>query len=306
MEILKTLTTKAPNDDSVEYEADYWTERFEEVRQEISQKVIGHDALVELLLVTIISEGHILLEGQPGLGKSLVINSLAQNFGAKVKHVHQAGNFTGTNFLIIDEFVRSDEAFRRSLLTAMQEKECIVREELLYLERPFTVMATINPTAYRLGEPLTAAELDRFMFCYEMPLLSREYELGILDIYQTISETKGNIIFSVKDILTMQRLAANVILPPKLKGMIVDIIIATRQGPSKDLPLAENFRGLSPRCSIYVATASRARAFLYGRTMVEKEDVLAVIPPIFGHRLQLHEGADKAHVIEAIIASVEC
>jgi MoxR-like ATPase len=266
--------------------------QIEQLKEFVRQNVINHEELLELLLITTLAGGHILVEGTPGVGKSLTINTFTSAFELKTRHVHSRGDFIGTNFLLIDEIERSEMNFRRGLLSAMQERECLIDGKLFYLEQPFVVMATINPESYHGRSPLSKAELDRFMLHHIVGFPSPEEELQILDIWDNSFKRSLQPFINSTELLKMQRLIRHINISPEIKKLIVEITGSTRIPRKLKLPIKENFNGLSPRASIYLCLAAQARALIHQQKSVRKQDIAAVMPAVFRHRLSCPCPAD--------------
>jgi MoxR-like ATPase len=267
-----------------------------ELLRQIQSVVVGQETMIELAIMSLLTGGHLLLCGQPGLGKSLTLHAISQTLHVNVKHVHSTGDFIGSNLMLVDELDRTDPEFRRALLTAMQEKEIVLENELFYLDKPFSVMATVNPQTFSGESSLTPAELDRFLFYHEVPFPSHEEELQILKSADYTESPKLDPLLNARQILLCQRMIDKVKIPEKITESIVTIITETRKS-SCPLPLADGFKGISPRGTLYLALASKAKAFLDGDLEVKISHVLFCCHPVLFHRLPI---ADKKNA-EAIL-----
>ena len=269
-----------------------WTKRIRVLRQEVAQRLHGQEKMLEVLILGLITGGHVLLEGQPGLGKSTAINALCETLRIDVVHVQQSGDFIGANLVVVDEINHSQPEFRRTLLSAMQEKEVIFNDQHYYLDLPFVVIATRNPNPD--APPLTLAELDRFMINYTVPFPEFSQELQILnthtkgaDPFQKSLET----ILENQDLLTLQRLVTSVEIPDEERDFIVKCIASSRVSGVLD-GLKEDFQGLSPRATINLGLTSQAMAFLDGDLCVKREHILKCLPLVISHRLRLTREGD--------------
>lgn len=258
---------------------DRWSGHLNRLKQQVKSIIIGQDHFIESILITLISNGHLLIVGDPGIGKSRVINAFTQSLLLTSHTVHLSSNFTGYNLITIDELDRLEDSFRRNLLTAMQERLSIVDDKVLYLDRPFLVIATINPSRDHLS--LTKAECDRFMFsCFpKLPNIEEEIDIMSLSNHDEPPKLEKQFL-SADELLNIQRLSALVNVDQHIKEKIANIVTHTRLDDN-------NFLALSPRISISLIQATRARAFLHGRDQVVIEDLQSVFHNVVQHRLNL-------------------
>ncbi|GCD79501.1 AAA family ATPase [Schleiferia thermophila] len=286
----------------------------EKIKDELSKVLIGQEYMVDRLLIGLISSGHILLEGVPGLAKTLTIKSLASCFDAKFSRIQftpdllpsdvigtqiyniQSGQFSVKlgpifgNFILADEINRAPAKVQSALLEAMQEKQVTIGEETYFLKQPFLVLATQNPLEQEGTYPLPEAQLDRFFMKVVITYPSYEEELKILKSYaNTSSEHHLNPVATVDQIFSLRQIVQSVYMDEKLERYIVDLVIATRSpqqyGLAQLKPLISY--GVSPRGTIALAKAARAMAFLQERTYVLPDDIKAVINDVFRHRIGL-------------------
>ncbi len=302
----------------------------------MDQVIIGQKHLVESLLIGLLSDGHVLLEGVPGLAKTLAIKTLASLIDASFNRIQFTpdllpADVIGTmiysqkdeqfvskkgpvfaNFVLADEINRAPAKVQSALLEAMQERQVTISKETFKLPEPFLVLATQNPIEQEGTYPLPEAQVDRFMLkvLIDYPQLEEERRI----IRQNISGTRQNIrpVLSIKEIEKAREVVRDVYLDEKIERYIVDIVFATRYPEKynlKELKGMIDFGG-SPRASINLALASRAYAFIRRRGYVIPEDVRAVAYDVLRHRIGLSYEAEAANVtadklIEEIINKVE-
>ena len=290
----------------------------ESLRTGMHQAIVGQSHLIDSLLIGLLSGGHILLEGLPGLAKTLAIKTLSQLISADYKRIQFTpdllpADVVGTlmysqkqedfsvkkgpifsNFILADEINRAPAKVQSALLEAMQEHQVTIGDETFKLPNPFLVMATQNPIEQEGTYPLPEAQVDRFMLKVLISYPKKEEEAQI--IRQQIRPESQQIrpVVSIADILELRRLAAEVYIDEKIERYIVDIVFATRQPADYGL---ENFKsfisfGASPRASINLALAARSYALMKGRGYVIPEDVRAVCYHVLRHRIGLSYEAE--------------
>ncbi len=304
---------------------------------EIKKVIVGQDYLIERLLVGILANGHMLVEGVPGLAKTLSIKTLAQLVGAKFQRIQftpdllpadligtliynpKEGSFTTkkgpifANIILADEINRAPAKVQSALLEAMQERQVTIGENTFKLEEPFLVMATENPIEQEGTYPLPEAQLDRFMLKINVTYPSREEEQKIL---KRMSFTDKKIavepVISPQDIIRVRNVVDEVYLDEKIEKYILDIVFATRQPKKYKLDELSSFiqYGASPRASIYLTIASKAYAFVQGRGYVTPQDVKSIGPDILRHRVIVTYEAEAEEktsedIIQRIFAEVE-
>ena len=292
------------------------------VTQGMDQTIVGQKHLVDSLLIALLSNGHILLEGVPGLAKTLAIKTLAQVIDAKYSRIQFTpdllpADVTGTmiysiqkeqfqikkgpifaNFVLADEINRAPAKVQSALLEAMQERQVTIGDDTFKLDEPFLVMATQNPIEQEGTYPLPEAQVDRFLLKVIIGYPTQEEEKVI--IRQNISgeRKKVHALLHPSEILEVQRIVEKIYLDEKIERYIVDIVFATRN-PSdyglKDLAGMISF-GASPRASIGMARAARAYAFLRSRGYVIPEDVRAVCHDVLRHRIGLTYEAEANNI----------
>ena len=290
----------------------------ESLRTGMHQAIVGQSHLIDSLLIGLLSGGHILLEGLPGLAKTLAIKTLSQLISADYKRIQFTpdllpADVVGTlmysqkqedfsvkkgpifsNFILADEINRAPAKVQSALLEAMQEHQVTIGDETFKLPNPFLVMATQNPIEQEGTYPLPEAQVDRFMLKVLISYPKKEEEAQI--IRQQISPESQEIrpVVSIADILDLRRLAAEVYIDEKIERYIVDIVFATRQPADYGLEHFKSFIsfGASPRASINLALAARSYALLKGRGYVIPEDVRAVCYDVLRHRIGLSYEAE--------------
>lgn len=289
---------------------------------EMNKVIVGQKHMVERLLIGLLGQGHILLEGVPGLAKTLAINSLSKAVDASFSRIQFTpdllpADVIGTliynmkendfsikkgpifaNFVLADEINRAPAKVQSALLEAMQEKQVTIGDETFILEKPFLVMATQNPVEQEGTYPLPEAQVDRFMLKTVIDYPKLEEEQLIVRANLKGSYDKINPVVSIKQILTAQGAVREVYMDEKIERYILDIVFATRY-PEKyrldDLKPLISF-GASPRGSINLATAAKCYAFIKRRGYVIPEDVRAVVHDVLRHRIGITYEAEAENV----------
>jgi MoxR-like ATPase len=298
---------------------------FERVIYELKKVIVGQDALLERLLVALMSGGHVLVEGAPGLAKTLTLNCLSRVLnlqfqriqftpdllpsdliGTRIYNPAQAQFQTEqgplfTNFILADEINRAPAKVQSALLEAMQEKQVTIGRETFPLPAPFLVMATQNPIELEGTYPLPEAQLDRFLFKLLVSYPSVWDEGSIIRRMtgdEPVSELQA--LLDTKAVLTIQEQVRAVYLDPNLIHYIADFVSATRDSKRTELRFAA-----SPRASLALATSSKALALFKGRTYVTAHDVQSVIHDCLRHRLQLsYEALANGQTVDTFIDSL--
>jgi MoxR-like ATPase len=307
-------------------------ERLAAVRSEVAKAVVGQDAAVSGLLVALLCGGHVLLEGVPGVAKTLLVRALAQSLDVRTKRVQftpdlMPGDITGsmviegragelafregplfTHLLLADEINRTPPKTQSALLEAMEEGQVSVDGVSRRLPAPFLVAATQNPVEYEGTYPLPEAQLDRFLLKLVLPVPDRDAELEILRRHadgfdpRDVAASGVTAVAGPSDVAAGQAAVRTVQVSPEVTGYIVDIARATRDSPSLSL-------GVSPRGATALLRAARAWAWLTGRDFVTPDDVKALAHATLVHRLGLRpeaelEGVDVAAVLASALGSV--
>ncbi|HRY32793.1 MAG TPA: AAA family ATPase [Bacteroidales bacterium] len=292
------------------------------VNMEMHKVIVGQKHMIDRLLIGLLSNGHILLEGVPGLAKTLAIKSLANVIQAKFSRLQFTpdllpADLVGTliysqkkeefavrkgpifaNFILADEINRSPAKVQSALLEAMQERQVTIGDQTYKLEEPFLVMATQNPIEQEGTYPLPEAQVDRFMLKVVINYPSKDEEKLILRQNITEQQPVTNTVLKPEDILKARNVVREVYLDEKIENYITDIVFATRYPDQYKL---EKFKSMisyggSPRASIYLALASKAYAFLRKRGYVIPEDVRAVCHDVLRHRIGLTYEAEAENV----------
>jgi MoxR-like ATPase len=289
---------------------------------EMSKVIIGQKQMVERLMIGLLSNGHILLEGVPGLAKTLAINSLANVIDAKFSRIQFTpdllpADLLGTmiysqkkeefvvrkgpifaNFILADEINRSPAKVQSALLEAMQERQVTIGDNTFKLEEPFLVMATQNPIEQEGTYPLPEAQVDRFMLKVVIDYPTKEEEKTILRQNITNAFQTTNKILKATDINSARDVVRQVYLDDKIETYITDIVFATRYPAEHKLEQFENLisYGASPRASINLALAAKAYAFLKRRGYVLPEDIRAIAHDVLRHRIGLTYEAEAENI----------
>lgn len=315
----------------------YYHNKLQEARKEIANVVIGQDEMVTLLLEALITNGNVLLEGVPGIGKTLLVRTLSSIIGCQYSRIQFTPDLLPTdivgvttyeegkgfftmkgpifaNFVLADEINRSPPKVQSALLEAMQERQVTIGKETFNLPSPFFVMATQNPVENLGTYKLPEAQLDRFIFKLLMTYPSVSEEELILDRNMTLQKFE---VFEIKPILSqdeivkVQQLVKHIHMDEKIKKYIVRIIDATRNPKKYDLDLSSKYInfGASPRGSISLFIASKAHALMNGRGYVTHKDVKDVCPHILRHRILLNfegqaENISPEDIVMEIIKNV--
>ena len=301
------------------------------VTMEMKKVIIGQKHLVDSLLIGLLSDGHILLEGVPGLAKTLAIKTLAQTIDAKFSRIQFTpdllpADLIGTmiysqkkeefivkkgpvfaNFILADEINRSPAKVQSALLEAMQEKQVTIGSESFELPKPFLVMATQNPIEQEGTYPLPEAQVDRFMLKVVINYPNKEEEKLIIRENLAMLFPSANNILKNNDILSARNVVKEVYMDEKIEQYILDIVFATRYPVEYKLPQYTNMirYGGSPRASIYLAAAAKAFAFIKRRGYVIPEDIRAVCHDVLRHRIGLTYEAEAENITsEDIITDI--
>ena len=304
--------------------------------REVEKRVVGQEAMIERLLVGLLCGGHILLEGVPGLAKTLAVRSLADAirtifsriqftpdllpadiigtlvFDQRTGEFHPKRGPLFANIVLADEVNRAPAKVQAALLEAMQEKQVTIGGETHMLEEPFLVLATQNPIEHEGTYPLPEAQLDRFMLKVRVDYPSRDQEKEILWRMASGRLPAMEAVADPEEILALRAGIADLYMDQKIVDYVVDVVRATREphtiGLGELKPLIAF--GASPRASIYLAQAARAHAFLRGRAYVVPEDVKAMAPDVLRHRVLLTFEAEAEDVtpdgiIQRVLGAVD-
>lgn len=292
------------------------------IRSGMSRNIVGQKHLVDSLLIALLCNGHVLLEGVPGLAKTLAIKTLARLVDSKYSRIQFTpdllpADVIGTliysvkketfevkkgpifaNFVLADEINRAPAKVQSALLEAMQERQVTIGEETFPLDRPFLVMATQNPIEQEGTYPLPEAQTDRFLLKVVIGYPTKEEEKVIIRQNISGAQEEVNALVSTRDVLEIQKIVQQIYIDEKIENYIVDIVFATREPEKFGLPDLQSIiaYGASPRASISLAFASRAYAFLQGRGYVIPEDVRAVCHDVMRHRIGLTYEAEANNI----------
>lgn len=307
-------------------------EALSRLRTEVGKSVVGQDQVVTGLVIALLCKGHVLMEGVPGVAKTLLVRTLAQTLGMDFKRVQftpdlMPGDVTGsliydartaafsfrkgpvfTNLMLADEINRTPPKTQSALLEGMEDRQVTVDGTSMPLPDPFLVIATQNPVEYEGTYPLPEAQLDRFMLKLTVPLPDRDSEKSVVARHAAGFNPRDLAAAGIEKVATIENLdqgraeVARVEISDDIVGYIVDICRATREAPSVSL-------GVSPRGATALMATSRAWAWMRGRTFVSPDDVKALAGWTLSHRMQMRaeaelEGVTTAAVLASVLASV--
>ena len=298
------------------------------LREEIGRVIIGQSYLVDRLIIGLLANGHVLLEGVPGLAKTLAVKTLASTMDLKFARLQftpdmlpadvvgtqiynpQTGEFTTplgpvhANLVLADEINRAPAKVQSALLEAMQEKQVTIGGETLRLEEPFLVMATENPIELEGTYQLPEAQVDRFMLKLKIEYPDRAEERQILDLMaRTEGLPEANRVTSGEQILRARKLIDQIYVDDKVKDYVVDLVCATRDPDRYNIPIAPYIQlGASPRATIYLTLAAKAHAFMQGRGYATPQDVKAIALDVLRHRVIITYEAEAEELASEDIA----
>jgi MoxR-like ATPase len=306
-----------------------------ELTTEVNKVIVGQANMVEKLLIGLLSGGHILLEGVPGLAKTLAIKTLASAIHAKFSRIQFTpdllpADVVGTmiynlaenqflpkkgpvfaNFVLADEINRAPEKVQSALLEAMAERQVTIGDQTFPLDEPFLVLATQNPIEQGGTYPLPEAQSDRFLLKVLISYPTKEDERNIIRQNQQAAPAKINTVVKPKQILEARQTVKSIYMDEKVEDYILNLIFATRQPEAYKLDKIKPLLsfGASPRGSIGLTTAAKAHAFLQQRTYVTPEDVRAIVAEVLRHRIGLSyeaqaEGVTTDDLIREILNTV--
>ena len=303
----------------------------ERLNAETGKVIVGQNQMIERLMIGLLTRGHVLLEGMPGLAKTLAIKTLASAINAKFSRIQFTpdllpADIIGTmiynpakadfnvrkgpvfaNFVLADEINRAPAKVQSALLEAMQERQVTIGEHTYPLAEPFLVLATQNPIEQEGTYPLPEAQVDRFMLKVKIDYPNKQDEREIIRRNMTGDSPSVSQVVTTADILKAREVVSKVYMDEKIEQYILDIVFATRQPQQYGLGKLQNLiqYGGSPRASIALATASKALAFLKRRGYVIPEDIRNICPDVLRHRIGLTYEAEAENVTaEDIISQV--
>ena len=303
---------------------------------EVSKVIVGQSYILERMLVGLLSDGHVLLEGVPGLAKTLAVNSMAKAVSGDFKRIQFTpdllpSDLTGTliydskqcvfnvkkgpvfsNFILADEINRAPAKVQSAFLEAMQERQVTIGDVTYPLPDPLLVLATQNPIEQEGTYPLAEAQVDRFMLKLKLDYPTEQEERSILERYSTRKKIEVKSVVTLKDLEEAKKAVDEIYVDDKVKNYIVDIVVATRKPEKFGLEHLKNFIafGASPRATINLSRAGKALAFLKGRGFVTPEDVKDIGLDVLRHRVLTTYDADAQEltsddIIKQIFDSVE-
>ncbi|MCX6115088.1 MAG: MoxR family ATPase [Proteobacteria bacterium] len=313
---------------------DTTSEIFRQIKLELHREIVGQDRLLERLLVALLADGHILLEGVPGLAKTKTLTALTQVLDAKMSRIQftpdilpsdvigtevyrpQSGDFVirkgpvFTNLLLADEINRAPAKVQSALLQAMQEREVTIGEETFKLPEPFMVLATQNPLEQEGTYALPEAQVDRFLMKVKVGYPSFEEEVSIIDLASGArsNSQKLNKLLPISQLEQLRRQSHELYIDPKIDRYIVSLVHATRNGDAYGLKGLIEW-GASPRASIALKTCARALAFIKGKNFVTPDDVKDIAPDVLRHRILVTfeaeaRGVDSDEIIRTLLSGV--
>ncbi|HSF16032.1 MAG TPA: MoxR family ATPase [Vicinamibacteria bacterium] len=302
---------------------------------ELSKVIVGQKDMLDRMLIGVLSRGHVLLEGVPGLAKTLAVRSLSDAIHARFQRIQFTpdllpADLVGTliynqkesvfvpkkgpiftNFLLADEINRAPAKVQSALLEAMQERQVTIGDTTYALSEPFVVLATQNPIEQEGTYPLPEAQIDRFMLKLKLQYPNRKEERQILERMSREDQPRASRVVEAEDVLRARRVVEEVYMDERIKEYILSVVFATREPAELGLdigPLVEF--GASPRATLYLAQAARAHAFIRSRGYVTPEDVKSVGPDVLRHRIILSyeaeaENVEPEEIIRRIFDTVE-
>jgi len=317
------------------HRAKSYAKNIDALEQEIKKTIVGQNDIIEKLILALIIQGHVLLEGVPGLAKTLMVKTLsdciesgftrmqftldllpADIIGTKIYN-HKDMTFTTlkgpifTNFILADEINRAPPKVQSALLEAMQEKQVSIQGETFFLKRPFLVMATQNPIESEGTYKLPEAQLDRFVFKVIIHHPNKHEEIEIMHRFTEGIMPQASKILSNKQILEIQDFNHQIYADEKIKTYVSEIVDATRNPETYDLDISDYIEyGASPRASLWLILAGKAHALVNGRGYVIPEDINAVSYEVLRHRILLTYEAEAEeitsdHMIKQILSTIK-
>jgi MoxR-like ATPase len=302
----------------------------EQMVGEVRRVIVGQKYMIERLLIGLLTRGHILLEGVPGLAKTLAVKTLSSVINTKFQRIQFTpdllpADLIGTmiysqkdgtfyprkgpifaNIILADEINRAPAKVQSALLEAMQERQITIGDSTYPLEEPFLVLATQNPIEQEGTYPLPEAQIDRFMLKLKIDYPDQKEERQILDLMSQDEPIAVQKVVAPADILRVREVVKQVYMDERIKDYIVQLVLATRKPEEFRLDLKGLIQfGASPRATIYLAQASRAHAFIKGRGYVTPEDIKAVGMDVLRHRIILtYEAEAEGLTTESVISRI--
>jgi MoxR-like ATPase len=314
----------------IQQKVDAESEFVEKLTDEIRKVIVGQNYLIERLMIGLLADGHLLLEGVPGLAKTLSVNTLSDAIQTKFQRIQFTpdllpADLIGTlvyspnegkfypkkgplfaNIILADEINRAPAKVQSALLEAMQERQVTIGDTTYPLEQPFLVLATQNPIEQEGTYPLPEAQVDRFMLKLKITYPTREEELEIMNRMTEYIKPSASAVIEPDSILNARKTVSEIYVDDKVKEYIINIVMATREPKKFGLDIEELVEyGASPRASIYLNMASRAHAFLRGRGYITPEDVKTIGMDVLRHRIILtYEAEAEELTTEDIVQKV--
>jgi len=307
------------------------SEPFRRLLEQMHRVIVGQDALLHRMLIALLADGHVLIEGVPGLAKTMAVSCLARGIRTKFQRLQFTpdllpADLIGTliykpndatfavqkgpifaNIILADEINRAPAKVQSALLEAMQERQVTIGKETHKLDEPFLVLATQNPIEQEGTYPLPEAQVDRFMMKLLVGYPSKQQERQILDrMGFTRAETNIDPVMNPDDIAAARGLVDEIYIDEKIKDYIVDLVQATRDPVAYDVPIAEWIQyGASPTATLALTVGARASAFLEGRGYVTPQDVKTVAPDVLRHRVIItYEAEAEEKTSEDVVKAV--
>jgi len=296
-------------------------QKIESLRQEVAKVLVGQERLVDRMMIALITRGHILLEGVPGLAKTTAVKTLADALGLEFHRVSftpdllpadvvgtmiynpKDGTFSPkqgpvfTNLLLADEINRAPAKVQSALLEAMQERQVTIGDQTYILPKPFMVMATQNPVEQEGTYPLPEAQVDRFILKCQIDYPSKDDERRIMNRFTRQTDLTVNQVLSIEDVMHFGTVLDQVYCDEKVGDYILDIVFATRNPKEHGLDIAHQIEfGASPRATLYLNLAARANAMLHGRAYATPQDVKEIAADVLRHRVILTYEAEAEEV----------
>jgi len=306
------------------------------IREEVARVIVGQDGMIHRLLVALLADGHVLVEGVPGLAKTLTVRTLARTLDTGFQRLQFTpdllpADIIGTmvyderdrtfyakqgpifsNLILADEINRAPAKVQSALLEAMQERQVTIGDQTFELDDPFMVMATQNPIEQEGTYPLPEAQIDRFMLKLKVDYPDKDEELRILQRWTTGEVPTADPVASVAELAAARELVVRLYIDERVQRYIVDLVCASREPRAWDLARLEPLidYGASPRATIYLTLAAKANAFLDGRGYVTPDDVLAIGMDVMRHRVLISYEAEAEEVapedvVQTIFDNVE-
>jgi MoxR-like ATPase len=292
------------------------------IMSEVSKVIVGQRPMVERILIGLLTGGHVLLQGVPGLAKTMTIRTVADSLRAQFSRIQftpdllpadivgttlynqQTGQFSAkkgpifANLVLGDEINRAPAKVQSALLEAMQERQVTIGDTTYKLPEPFLVMATQNPIEQEGTYPLPEAQLDRFMLMVKVSYPSRDEERAIMDRMTAAQLPKAGPVIELEELLKARSVVNQIYVDEKIRDYIVEVVSATREPQKHGLQAIADFieYGASPRASIYLNLASKAHAFLRHRGFVTPEDIKSIGPDVLRHRIILTYEAEAEEI----------